>query len=382
MKLLLLNVALLGLAVGVGAERREKKPEKPEKIDHLPSEMDGGTISPLLSDRSQTEKEAPSWSLSQLIDPSLPRYAPRSVTPPKDAHYLLRDGSIRIVGYNDMGGIFENLNALFVSAHSDFKFTMQLKGTATAAPALTHGVSAFAPMGAKFSALELAAYRSVMGHDPISFRVAHCSLNPQAKSAPVGIYLNRANPLDKLTVEQIARIFTACSPGGDIARWGQLGLTGEWARRAIHPYGIAEEAAAGLARVMLDKMGGRPFTPGYNAFLQSVDVVKRVGEDAAGVGFASGNLIAPEVKLVALAEKEGGDYSHLTVENVVAGKYPLDRYLLIYVRRLPGEPLDPFVKEYLRLVYSKEGQRAIAAAAPGYLPLNAREVAAELARLE
>src|SRR5262245_26486582 len=182
-----------------------------------------------------------------------------------------------------MDSILESLNNLFVQSHPGFRFTMQLKGTATAAPALTHGVSAFAPMGAEFSALELAAYRSVMGHDPISFRVAHCSLNPQAKSAPVGIYVNRANPLDKLTVEQIARIFTAGSPGGDITRWGQLGLTGEWARRAIHPYGIAEEAAAGLARVMLDKMGGRPFTPGYDAFLQSVDVVKRVGEDAAGV---------------------------------------------------------------------------------------------------
>jgi phosphate transport system substrate-binding protein len=40
------------------------------------------------------------------------------------------------------------------------------------------------------------------------------------------------------------------------------------------------------------------------------------------------------------------------------------------------------VKEYLRLILSLEGQRAIAAASPGYLPLNPREVADELAKLQ
>jgi phosphate transport system substrate-binding protein len=68
--------------------------------------------------------------------------------------------------------------------------------------------------------------------------------------------------------------------------------------------------------------------------------------------------------------------------NVVSGKYPYDRYLLIYIRRIPGEPIDPFVKEYLRMVLSREGQQAIAAALPKYLPLNAHEINDELAKLE
>jgi phosphate transport system substrate-binding protein len=55
---------------------------------------------------------------------------------------------------------------------------------------------------------------------------------------------------------------------------------------------------------------------------------------------------------------------------------------LIYIRRIPGEPIDPFVKEYLRMVLSREGQQAIAAALPKYLPLNAHEINDELAKLE
>ena len=302
--------------------------------------------------------------------------------PPKNAGYLLRDGSVAIVGYNDMSGIFANLNALFIQAHPGIAFSMRLKGTATAAPALTLGVSAFAPMGAEFSEMELEAYKSFVGASPMLLRVAHCSLSPNALSAPVGIFVNKANPIQQLTVEQVARIFTTGSPGGDITGWGQIGLKGEWAGRPIHPCGIAEEAAAGLAAFMLRKMGGRPFAPDYDQFAQSSQVVKRVGEDPLAIGFASGNIVTGETKLVAIAEKEGGPASSLTASEVVSGRYPYDRYLLIYVRRIPGESIDPFVKEYLRLVLSREGQQAIATAPPNYLPLNARELKEELAKLE
>jgi hypothetical protein len=62
-----------------------------------------------------------------------------------------------------MSGVFANLNALFIQAHPGIAFKMQLNGTATAAPALTLGVSAFAPMGAEFSEMELEAYKSFVG---------------------------------------------------------------------------------------------------------------------------------------------------------------------------------------------------------------------------
>ena len=318
----------------------------------------------------------------QRVDPALPSYVPRPAAPPQDAACLLRDGSVAIVGYNDMTEIFAGLNALFVQSHPGVKFKMQLKGTATAAPALTLGVSVFAPMGAEFSWMELAAYRSVVGADPVPIRIAHCSLNPHALSAPVGIFVNRQNPIQKLTMEQVARIFSSGNSRGEITHWGQAGLTGDWAARSIHPCGIAEEAAAGLAAFMVRKMGGRPFPPAYESFAQSSQVIRRVGEDPAAIGFASANLATPATKLVAIAERAGGGYYSPTASNVMAGNYPYDRYLLIYLRRLPGEPIDPFVKEYLRMVLSKEGQQAIAAAPPNYLPLSPREVKAELAKLD
>ena len=52
------------------------------------------------------------------------------------------------------------------------------------------------------------------------------------------------------------------------------------------------------------------------------------------------------------------------------------------MRRTPGQPIDPLVKEYLRLVLSKQGQQIIAAEEDTYVPLSAVEAAAELEKLK
>jgi phosphate transport system substrate-binding protein len=67
----------------------------------------------------------------------------------------------------------------------------------------------------------------------------------------------------------------------------------------------------------------------------------------------------------------------LTAENIQAGRYPLDRHLLIYVR----PPVVPYVREFLRFALSREGQEAVASSPQGYIPLSARDAAAELAKL-
>jgi len=70
---------------------------------------------------------------------------------------------------------------------------------------------------------------------------------------------------------------------------------------------------------------------------------------------------------------------------VLAGKYPFSLCLYLYVNRAPAKSLESLVKEYERLVLSREGQAIIAAQKDSekcYAPLSAREVAAELAKLE
>jgi phosphate transport system substrate-binding protein len=91
------------------------------------------------------------------------------------------------------------------------------------------------------------------------------------------------------------------------------------------------------------------------------------------------------VRLLPLAGKTGEPFVGPNYEDVRAGRYPLAVHLRLYAVRAAGKPLDPLVKEYARLVLSKEGQAIIAAqkdSDEGFVPLNASELGAELAALD
>ena len=315
------------------------------------------------------------------VDPALPAYQPHAVTAPSDARYSLPDGSIRIIGAEHAQVIVDGFNALFGKTHPGFKFTTQLKGTTTAMPALTHGVTLFGPMGREVNHIELVPYQKIVGQEPLELCVAHDSNTSHTAATNLAIYVNKANPVERLTVEQVAQIFATGHAKGDIANWNQVGLKDEWAKRAIHVYATPEYTGFGdyMQRHQLGGLQSAPNTERYN---DSTDILKHVSEDPAAIGIAAIGRATAQTKIVALAGKEGGEYSAGSVEDVIGGKYPYGRFLTFAVRRVPGQPLDPLVKEYMRLVYSMEGQKIIAAEEGAYIPLTAQEAAAQLARLD
>jgi phosphate transport system substrate-binding protein len=307
----------------------------------------------------------------------LPPLAPPALSA-GSAPYLTASGAISIVGYNDMREMLEALDELFEREHPGVRFALTLEGTRTAPAALATGRSLLAPMGAAFSPSELAAYRQEVGSDPVGFRIAQDSLSPRARSAPLAIFVPAANPLRRLDFAQLARIFAA---GDGEMTWGQLGVTGILANRPVHPYGLA--AATALGRFMRrSALADRPFDARFVGLAESTDVVRRVAHDPLGIGFAAMNRATPAVRIVPLARRRGEAASRGTRAGLTAGRYPLDRYLLIYVRVPPGGRLNPIAREYLRLALSTEGQRAIASGHLGYLPLGAAQAAAERARLD
>lgn len=200
------------------------------------------------------------------VDPDLPSYQPQPFTLPKDAGYLMRDGSIRIIGAQGMDVAFKNLNALFIKSHPRTRFTMSLHGAATAIGGLYCGVSAFAPNVREFWPAEVGAFKMTFGYEPTAIRVAHGAFSTISKANPIAIFVNRKNPLERLTTQQVARIFSTGGGGGDITSWGQLGLTGEWAKRKIHPIGPSPTAGniQGVAILMKQfHFGNHPYAAQY-----------------------------------------------------------------------------------------------------------------------
>ncbi len=298
------------------------------------------------------------------VDPALPPYEPRAFEVPAEV--------VDVVGYNDMREMLETLVPLFTAAHPGLAVKLDLPGTRFAPAALARGASAFAPMGAEFTPPQLAEYRAIVRADPIAFRVAHASLDPRALSGPLAVFVHRDNPLASLTLDGASRVFS-----GDARVWGDVGLTGAWASRPIHLVGLGAGTALSYAFASA-AMGSRSFAATLDGVPQSVEVVRKVGADPGAIGFAAAMRETPEVRVLPIAARAGDAPVALTEENIVAGRYPLDRFLLVYVR----PPVSPLVRDFLRLMLSREGQAAVAAAPQRYLPLSAADAARERDRLE
>lgn len=306
--------------------------------------------------------------------PGLPHYRPSPLDVPSSAAYRAPDGRFRIVGYNDMAEMLTPMAALFARNHPAYRFELILKGTRTAPPALTDGSSFLAPMGAEWTESNLAAFRTRYGSDPLAIRIAHDSINPAAISSPTAIVVNAANPLQHLTLEQVRKIFTR---DGAITDWSQLapGSIG-----AIHPVGLADSTAIGQFlrhHIFADSA----FTSAYAGMSQSRAVIAQVASDPLAIGLANLNQATSGVRALGIVARPGDQPSFGTADDIRAGRYPLDRHLLVYVRRDRSGRVEPLAKAWAEQLLSCEGQAIIAAGSLGYIPLNPQDAANERQKL-
>jgi phosphate transport system substrate-binding protein len=60
-----------------------------------------------------------------------------------------------------------------------------------------------------------------------------------------------------------------------------------------------------------------------------------------------------------LASKPGEKAFPPTSENAYSGDYPLARYLYLAINHKPGTKLDPVRREFIKFIFSKEGQELV-----------------------
>ena len=315
-------------------------------------------------------------------------YDSRPVSPRRDAGYVLPDGTIQIVGWDDLAGIFERLDALYERTHSGARLRYVPGNLLAPQHSLIFDETAFAPIGMEFSSTLNSAYRPMVKAPTFAVRIAHGAVQGNAKVGPLAFIVNKANPLDRLSAAQLLHIFTVGGRGPDIVLWKQAGMTGDLADKEIRSYSLpesdhypSEDPGFGVY-LFRDKWGLAHNARNLQMQRTYADVTRKVFEDPAGIGITTVNRVTPEVKVIGVTAGDWGAPMYGSREDVQSGRYPYDRFLYIYVRRGPGVALDPFAKEYLRMVFSKEGQEIIGADPKGYLPLNPMELAAELARLD
>jgi phosphate transport system substrate-binding protein len=306
---------------------------------------------------------------------------------PAGAGYLLPDGRIALHGSPALAGLIDALNAKFVETHPGVKFAPVLKGSETAMPALIAGATPIGFVVGESSRSDQRAFRAVTKHDPANIRIGYAGHGPRADGrTPPSIYVNRANPLPGLTMAQLAGVFTSGSPG-DINNWGQLGVSGPWATRRIHLYGLRDDGDVATT-LRQTRLGGMPFAAHYEPLADDAAIVQAVAADPYGiglVGWLDPAKSSDAIRIVPLAAETGKPFVLPGRAEVGQGSYPLATFVTLYFDHAPKQPIEPFVKDYLAMVLSNDGQAIVARfadGADGFLPLSQDDLRAEREKLK
>ncbi len=315
-------------------------------------------------------------------DVSLPVWKPGPVkiNPPEE--------ELTIVGADVMDEITFGWAKLYREAYAPH---MSVTVEARASGAGVKGLLAdahLAPVGREMMPAEVKAFADKYGYEPTPIKVATGSVGSLGKTATSVVFVDKDNPLQCMSLDQLDAVYSKTRKRGyrEVNTWGDLGLAGEWASRPIHLYGLKPVNGIEQFVKMVAMQGGeykdgiqftkgKGFTHAFNVAAE--DMAQRPG----GLTYALLANRTPNVKVLALSEKQGGTCYEPTLENVYSHRYPLSRFVYIYINKKPGQPIEPKVKEFLKLVLSKQGQDVVAKEGV-YIPLAPDVVRAELARLE
>jgi phosphate transport system substrate-binding protein len=233
-------------------------------------------------------------------------------------------------------------------------------GSGSAPPALIQGTSNFGPRSREWTKVELDQFQTKFGYKPTVLKTSIDML---------AVYVNKDNPIKGLTFQQIDAIFSKSRKGGapkDITTWGELGLAGEWKDKPLNLYGRNSVSGTYVyfkehALFKGDYKDSVKEQPGSSAVVQSV-ASDKYGIGYSGIGYKTADVIA-----VPLAAKAGAEFISADPTNAYSGKYPLARFLYVSVNFKPGSKLDPLRAEFVKYIFSRNGQEDVLT--NGYLPV-------------
>ena len=287
-----------------------------------------------------------------LIDKNLPDYEPVQGV----------SGTIKSVGSDTMINLMTYWAEGFRKSYPNVTVEIEGKGSATAPPALINGTSNFGPMSRQMKDSEVDQFEKALGYKPTFLETGIDML---------AVYVNKDNPIESMSLPQVDAVFSKNRKGGlkdDISSWGELELTGAWAKQPISLYG-RNSASGTYGYFKKHALFKGDFKDSVKEQPGSSSVVSGIAREKNGIGYSGIGYKTADVKAVALARKQGGKPVSATVENAYTGKYPLARFLNLYVAHEPNKPLDPLRREFLRYIFSKQGQQDVLKA--GYYPVTA-----------
>ena len=296
------------------------------------------------------------------VDAALPEYTSVSGV----------SGSLKSIGSDTMNNEMTLWAEGFQSRYPNVQIEIEGKGSSTAPPALVAGTAHFGPMSREMKSAEIDAFAKRYGYPPTALATAIDML---------AVYVHKDNPIKGLTLQEVDAIFSMNRKGGhakEIKTWGDLGLTGEWADKPVSLYG--RNSASGTYGYFKEHaLFGGDYKSSVKEQPGSSSVVQAVATDKYAIGYSGIGYKTADVRAVPLSSGAGKPVVEAEPANAYTGKYPLARFLYVYVNYKPGSQLDPLRREFIRYMFSKQGQSDVVK--DGYFPVTAKIAGEQLGKV-
>lgn len=295
------------------------------------------------------------------VDPKLPDYSKASGI----------SGNISSIGSDTLNNLMTLWAEAFKKQYPNVNIQIQGAGSSTAPPALEQGTANFGPMSRAMKENEIQAFEKKHGYKPTAVPVAVDAL---------AIFVHKDNPIKGLSMPVVDAMFSStrkCGFEKTVKTWGDAGLPGAWAKRDLQIYG--RNSVSGTYGYFKEHaLCKGDFKTNVNEQPGSASVVQSVATSINGIGYSGIGYKTSGVRTVPLKGSDGEFYD-ANEKNALSGKYPLARFLYVYVNKAPNKPLAPLEAEFVKMVLSKQGQQVVEK--DGYIPLPASEAAKIRAKL-
>jgi phosphate transport system substrate-binding protein len=257
--------------------------------------------------------------------------------------------------------VLTRLEASYAEINPSVHFSNELRGNDSALGGLYVGAADLAFMTRRPSYIELDGYQQmIQGQTPFEIPVMRGGPTAQGSTSPLVLVVNRANPLDSLTLAELKSIFTASHDTGlpTATLWQDLGVKGLLGSRTIRLYGFDTESEE-AATFSIAALGSHPqWACNYMAAPDTPNaagrIVQEIQHDLDGLGLTTLDAVTSNVKVLEIAAS-GGTVGP-TPAALGSGDYVLGRTVLALARKTSDGNAEPAVRRFLAFLLSTQGQ--------------------------
>lgn len=238
----------------------------------------------------------------------------------------------------------------YQAEHPEIRISVTGGGSGTGIASLINGTVDIANASRKIKEEEIAEAQG-NGIEPVEHIIARDA---------IAVIVNPQNPVSQLTLKQISDIYS-----GKFSNWSEVG--GE-DRPIVR---LSRETNSGTHVYFLEtvlRLGDSDdktlFSMDTLLLPSSEGIIAEVRQNPNAIGYDGLGYVPKDLKMIAIAEEEGGAYVLPSIPTVNDKTYPIARDLYMYT---DGEPTG-IVKEYLDWIVSTEAQEIVAEL--GFVPAS------------